>query len=875
LPLVPGEFFPSLLDSLLDGIVTIDASGRINGFNRAAERLFGYRRSEILGQDVTALIPLPYRRGHDVQFGHYLRTGESSILGRPQRVEGRHKDGTTFYCELTITEFAVDGERCFAGVAREVGERERTPVARGEARLRHIIDSLSALVAVYSTDGVMLDVNEAALRAGGVSRADALGRRIDQTPWVAHSPAEGGRALEMVRRAAAGETVRGELEIRVADGGVRFLDVILGPLRDPSGAIVEVLTSGIDVTDRRRAEGEVQHRLRQQEAVARLGALAIKESDLPTLLTTAVDLTRDVLGSDRCTVALEIGPGTRPATAVRDGLGVRSLSAAIEGRRGPYGVLAADARPPHRFREDDRHFLQSIANVLADVVRGVQAEEQLAHERAFSETALESLPGLIVVADERGRMVRWNQAMERTTGYDRDELARLGPIGVIAPDEQALVLARFQDIFEQGHSTVEAHLQTRDGRRIPMLFSARRITLQGTPHMLGVALDISDRRRLEEQLRHSQKMEALGQLAGGVAHDFNNLLTVIIGFSGLTLATLPDGDPNRANIEAVTEAANSAAALTRQLLAFSRRTMMEPVVLDLNAVVSDTETMLRRLIGEDVQLTTELAPDLPNVRGDVGLVTQVLMNLAVNARDAMPLGGSLTIATRRFEPPGQRVAAGHGSAGAEALLIIRDTGTGMTPEVRERAFEPFFTTKSVGRGSGLGLAVVHGIVEQSGARIDLESEPGAGTTFVIAFPAVDAPVPAAPVSIGTAPVGSETILLVEDEDGVRRLARTILEQQGYRVVEAASGEDAVRLMDRYTGPLDLVVTDVVMPGIDGRDVADAVRAQFPSAKVLYLSGYTSDAVVRHGILHHEVAFLQKPFSAAGLAAKVREVLSEG
>ena len=406
-----------------------------------------------------------------------------------------------------------------------------------------------------------------------------------------------------------------------------------------------------------------------------------------------------------------------------------------------------------------------------------------------------------------------------------------------------------------------------------MLFSAQRITLHGRPHLLGVALDITDRRRLEEQLRHSQKMEALGRLAGGVAHDFNNLLTVISGFGGLTLAALAENDPNRENIVEITQAADSAASLTRQLLAFSRRTMIEPVVLDLNGVVGDMETMLRRLIGEDVQLSTALDPALRPMRGDIGLVSQVLMNLAVNARDAMPDGGRLTIATRNVDLDEAYLQAHPGARpGPHVALVVSDTGTGMSPEVQARAFEPFFTTKGVGRGSGLGLAVVHGIVEQSAAHLELTSEVGAGTTFTIHFPAVDEPALERAPAPAQAPRGSAVILLVEDEDGVRKLARLILERSGYTVIEAASGEEAVALLERHRGPIDMLVTDVVMPGIDGGQVAAAVTRRFPSARVLYLSGYTSDAVVRHGIQHHEVAFLQKPFSAASLAARVRDVL---
>jgi two-component system, cell cycle sensor histidine kinase and response regulator CckA len=875
LPTALSEFFPALLDSLLDAVVTIDVRGRITGYNSAAERMFGRPVTEVLGQDVGLLIALPYRREPEEPFERYLSTGRSSSLGRAQRVDGRRADGSTFLCELALTAFLANGDRFFAGVARELGERERIVASRGEARLRNIIDSLAALVAVYSTDGVMLDVNQAALDAGGVDRADAIGRRVDQTPWVSHSPETGARALQMVRRAAAGAMVRDELDIEVGPGIRRYLDVILVPLRDATGTIAEVLTSGIDITERRQAQDEVQRRLRQQEAVARLGALALKTRDLPTLLTTAVDVTSEVLGTERCTVAVEIDPRVRRPALVREHGLVSGLCAPIEGQHGPYGVLAADARAPHHFAEDEATFLQSVANILADVVRHTQTEMQLRQERDFSETLVESLPGFIALADERGTMVRWNPALERFTGHGPEEIARLPLLDFIAADERPLFEAKIREVFDVGRATVEGHARSRDGALTPILFSAQRITLRDRPHLLGVALDISDRRRLEEQLRHSQKMEALGRLAGGIAHDFNNLLTVITGFGGLTLAALPPDDPNRENIVEITQAADSAASLTRQLLAFSRRTMIEPVVLDLNAVVGDMETMLRRLLGEDVQFHTALDPALRHIRGDIGLVSQVLMNLAVNARDAMPEGGRLTIGTRNADVDAADAEAHPGVApGRYASLIVTDTGTGMTPDVQARVFEPFFTTKSVGRGSGLGLAVVHGIVEQSGARIELASQVGTGTTFTIHFPAIEDPMPARPAAATFALTGAGTILLVEDEEGVRKLARMILERNGYTVVEAANGEEALRLLERHESRLDLLVTDVVMPGIDGGEVAAAVKRRFPAAKVLYLSGYTSDAVVRYGIQHHEVAFLQKPFSATSLAAKVRDVLLE-
>jgi CheY-like chemotaxis protein len=369
-------------------------------------------------------------------------------------------------------------------------------------------------------------------------------------------------------------------------------------------------------------------------------------------------------------------------------------------------------------------------------------------------------------------------------------------------------------------------------------------------------------------------LDAFGQLAGGVAHDFNNLLTVIAGFSEMLLTDLDVDDPRRSSVEQIAQAADQAAALTRQMLAFSRQTVVSPKVLDLNEVVSGTEKMLRRLIGEDVALTTALDPDISRVQVDPGHLTQVLVNLAVNARDAMPRGGRLTIGTAGVTLDDHYAGVHTGvTAGEYVRLTVVDTGHGMTPEIRSRIFEPFFTTKGIGHGTGLGLAVVHGIVKQTGGHIEVYSEPGRGTALKLYFPAVDRAV-LQPAAIVEAPraVGTETILLVEDEDAVRRLALLALESHGYTVHAASSGEEALQLARTCGRHLALLVTDVVMPGMDGAELAEALKSACPALQVLFVSGYTEDAVVRHGILHGEVEFLQKPYSPSSLARKVRDVL---
>jgi CheY-like chemotaxis protein len=365
----------------------------------------------------------------------------------------------------------------------------------------------------------------------------------------------------------------------------------------------------------------------------------------------------------------------------------------------------------------------------------------------------------------------------------------------------------------------------------------------------------------------------VGQLAGGSAHDFNNLLTIISGNTEL-LAPLEPADEARELIDEVRHACERAAALTRQLLAFSRQQVLEPRVVDLNTVIGNTESMLRRLLGEDVVLTLVLGPAVSPVLVDPGYMDQVILNLAVNARDAMPRGGRLTIETAMADL-GAEYASAHPEVvpGRYVQISVTDTGSGIPREVLARIFDPFFTTKAIGKGTGLGLAVVHGIVKQSGGHVQAYSEPGVGTSFKIYLAPETAPVEAQPAPpAADEPDGMGTVLVVEDEDAVRRLATRILAQGGYSIVEAGSGQEALQLVEGCAAGVDLLLTDVVMPGMSGPDLATALTLRFPQMKVLYSSGYTDDAVFRHGILASEVAFLQKPYTPASLRERVRQVM---
>ena len=487
---------------------------------------------------------------------------------------------------------------------------------------------------------------------------------------------------------------------------------------------------------------------------------------------------------------------------------------------------------------------------------------------------IEASPAVIYALrplQNRFELVWVSDNLETLTGYHPREVdARWWERG-LHPDDVARVVAANQLPLPAGDRfVIEFRFRHLDGRYVwlrdekrVMQDAAGRVT-----EVVGSWTDITSRVELEEQFRHAQKMEAVGRLAGGVAHDFNNVLTVIQGYGGALLDDILSPDEVRDSATQICLAADRAAALTRQLLAFSRKQTLVTQLVDVAQLVKGVERLLHRLIGEDVTLTTTVTPDTPRVKGDPGHLEQVLINLAVNARDAMPEGGSLTLVTSRAE-----VAPAPGRPGGTvARIVVSDTGRGMTPEVRARVFEPFFTTKEAGRGTGLGLSIVFGVVHQMGGTIDLWSEPGHGARFTIDLPVAGDDLSLAGGAETRVPdaVGTETVLVVEDEEPVRHIARVALEARGYHVVAASTGAEGLALADDTE--VDLLLTDVVMPGMSGREVATALLAKYPSVKVLYMSGYFDDAHVRAQLAEAQASVLQKPFTPRALAAKVRQVL---
>jgi PAS domain S-box-containing protein len=530
-----------------------------------------------------------------------------------------------------------------------------------------------------------------------------------------------------------------------------------------------------------------------------------------------------------------------------------------------------------RYGQRDKEILTFVARQLASAVEIKRNEQALRRSEARYRSLVQSSVYGIYRSSLEGRFLDVNPALITMLGYaSAEEVLLLDPEKDVFehPEEQTRLIEEFRHAGRM--DGLEVKWKRKDGSAITVRISGRAVSSADEPAdvLEAIAEDVTERRVLEDQFRQAQKMEAVGRLAGGVAHDFNNLLMVISGYTEVILAKLDVEHPLHEKGRAIQQAADRATTLTRQLLAFSRKQILELKVVDVNAIVEDMERLLRPLIGETVELTASLASEAGHTRADAGQLEQVLMNLVVNAKDAMPQGGKLMIHTQNviidenhhrgqtFIRPGRYVT-----------LSVSDTGMGMDKETQSRIFEPFFTTKEKGKGTGLGLSTVYGIVKQSGGYVMVQSEKGHGTTFNIYLPRVEATVDihATPMP-RAAQGGSETVLLVEDEESVRQLVRETLLAKGYRVVEAENGEAGLAAAAKHEGKIDLVITDVVMPGIGGRELVQQLALARPETKVLYLSGYTEDAVVSEGTIESGTAFLQKPFTLQSLSRKVREVL---
>jgi PAS domain S-box-containing protein len=780
---------------------------------------------------------------------------------------------------------------------RDIAEHRRVTEAlsQSDRRFRAYIENASDNITIIATDGTTIYESPSVERITGYKPEELVG--TDALALV--HPEDREKITSFLELGFSSLTTVGPVEFRYfhKNGSLLTLEAIGKCHLDEKGELVGIINTR-DITERKRAKverarlaAEVEHqRQRLKGLVAHVPGVVWEASGAPDETSQSMDFVSDyaetMLGYSiqewlqTPNFWLSIVHEEDRERAARE------AAAKFAGRRGGTSefrwvtrdgrVLWVEAKSV--VITDEAGKPTGMRGVTMDITERKRAEQELRESEERYRETVENARDIIYTHDLKGNYTSVNKAGEQITGYTREEARTMNIAETVAPEylEKARsMLARKLD--ENEETVYDLEIIAKDGRRIAVEVNTRLVYRNGIAvGVQGIARDITERKHLEAQLRQSQKMEAVGRLAGGVAHDFNNLLTVINGYSELTLRRLQPEDALTGYLEEIRKAGTRAASLTRQLLAFSRKQVLQPKVLDLNAVISDVEKMLQRLIGEHIDMRTVLKPELRRMNADPGQIEQVIMNLVVNARDAMPDGGKLTIETENAYLTEEYAARHHVAIkpGPYVMLAVSDNGSGMNDETKARLFEPFFTTKEQGKGTGLGLSTAYGIVKQSMGYIWVYSEVGLGTTFKVYLPAIDEEVDSKQAAQTSEPIalGSETILLVEDDEMVRGLTRTTLEEGGYEVLQAANGAEALLLCEQYPEPIDLLLTDVVMPGMSGRAVADRLKTLRPQMLVLYMSGYTEDAIVHHGVLNEGVNFIEKPFSPTALTRKVRNVL---
>ncbi len=864
-----------------DGILLIDAATlRALEFNDAACRQLGYTREEFARLAIPDYEASQSREEIAEHVRRALREGVIDFA-----TSHRTKTGEVRHVHVWGKALDLDGRAAFHAIFRDITDRQRAEQALrdSEARFRALFDRAHDAIFVMNADA-FVDCNRHAEMLFGCRRADLIGQSpvvfspVTQPGGLASAEAAAG----YVSAALAGEPQRFEWRHLRADGTAFDAEVSLSRIDTSGDTLIQAIVR--DVTERARAQQALkdsERLLRESQAIAGLGSY---------VLEIATGMWR---GSGNLDVIFGLSSGTERSVPSwlsiihpdwRDRMS-RYFDEHVLGQRRRFDmeyqiIRQSDgaARWVHGLGElecDAQDQPIRMIGTVTDITDRKRADTALRLQAA----ALYAAADAIVITDAAG-VIEWvNPAFTRLTGYTAEEAVGKNPRDLVKSGKHPA--AFYDNLWKTIIAGRTWHGEMLNRRKDGSLYSENQTVTPildaagGITHFVAIKQDITERLTLEARFRQAQRMETVGQLASGIAHDFNNLLTVINGMSELALEQLgPDTAAHR-DVKEIRRAGERATALTRQLLAFSRQQILAPRVLNLGVVVAGMESLLRRLLGEDINLVATASPDLGNVMADPGQIEQVITNLAVNARDAMPQGGRLTIETHKVEV-GADFGRQHGATvqpGPYVVLAVSDTGIGIDEATRARIFEPFFTTKVQGRGTGLGLSTVFGIVKQSQGFIWVYSELGHGTTFKIYLPLLtealgaDRLVPEPVSSCGT-----ETILLVDDDEALREMARRFLVPAGYTVLCAASGDEAMRLLESHEGAVHLLVSDVVMPGISGRRLAELAAPARPQMKVLYMSGYTSDTIVRHGVLEGQVSYLEKPFSATALCQKIRTVL---
>jgi len=875
--------YRSIFENVAEGLFLTKPDGHYISVNPALVHIHGYESPEEMIASITDIQHQVYVDPDDRT--EFRRLLEMHGYARRFETQFRRKDGSKIWVSMNAR--AVRGENgslfYYEGTVEDITESKQAEESlRTSAREWHTtFDAINDAVALMDSEGRILKCNKAMANLLEKPFSEIIGRPCWELMHGTPDPIE-DCPLVRIQETRRRETL-------LLPMGNRWFNVVADPLFDGDGNFIGAVHIISDITERKRAEDSLR------ESVEALRAFLNANPEVSFLM----DAKGTVLVANESLFKRFSKSSEEIIGSCLYGLFPEDVT---KQRKSHFDEVFRTGKPVHF--EDvrmDRNYetfvhpvfdkegnVAEVAILGFDITERKQTEEALRSSEEKYRTILENIEDGYYEVDIAGNFTFYNDSLCRILGYSRDEMIGMNDRQYTDQENAKKLFQAFNKVYRTGEPAREFDWEIirKDGarRRIEASVSLIKDSSGNRIGFRGLVRDVTERKQieqekanLEEQLRQSQKIEAIGRLAGGIAHDFNNLLTVIKGYSQLSLIEIKEGHPLKENIEEIKKAAEKAADLTRQLLAFSRRQILDMKVLDLNTLLKDLDKMLRRVIGEDIELITLLTEDLGRVKVDPGQIEQVVMNLVVNARDAMPSGGKLFIETANIELD-EAYARAHVAVtpGRFVMISVSDTGVGMTPEVRDRVFEPFFTTKEKGKGTGLGLSTVYGIVKQSGGNIWVYSEPGQGTTLKIYLPLVDEPIEELreKVRIEEIPRGHEIILIVEDDEAVRKLAVQILEKQGYNALQAHQGDEALKICQHHKDRIHLILTDVVMPEMSGRQLVDSLKQVRQDFKVLYTSGYTDNAIAHHGVLEKGVNFIQKPFTFEGLARKVREVLDK-
>lgn len=867
-----------VIDTALNAFISIDSQSRIIDWNPQSERTFGWSREEAMNRSLPELlIPRQYRESHRQGLQHFLKTGEGPLLNQRFEITALHRDGHEFPVEVAITPIRVGIDYVFNAFLHDISDRKRAEALReSEQQYRLLFDANPSPMWVYDRESFkFLAVNSAAIQHYGYSLEEFTSMSTtdirpekERERFLATHAKKGPRSL----------SDQGIWRHRIKDGSVIEVQITSQDIIFHGREALLVLAH--DITSQLNAERALKTAEQKYRSIFENSVEGIFQTTPEGKYLVANPALAHMLGFDSPKELMEstsniahqeyVNPQERDRMIARlreEGI-LKKFQYETYRKDGSRIWVSEDVRAV--YGGDGR--VEYYEGTVQDVTSINQAQEGLKQSEERYRLLFDSNPQALWVSDPKTlKFLAVNESAARLHGFPREELLSMTLHNVRASEKWDTPAHKDDGKNRQ----VWKHLK-KDGTTIDVEIESHPLSYAGRPATLTLATDITQRLVLEQQFRQAQKMEAVGRLAGGVAHDFNNILGVILGNSELLESSVPSNNPLQKKIGEIIKAVNRASSLTRQLLAFSRQQVLQAKVIDLNTTVKEMEQLLHRLIGEDITMEMTLDPGLGMVKADPGQVEQILMNLAVNSRDAMPKGGRIIIETTNVTLDAL-YASRHvvTSPGDYIQLTVSDTGTGMDRKTQSHIFEPFFTTKERGKGTGLGLAMVYGIVKQSGGYIWVYSEVGQGTTFKIYFPRINETADIIAKVSGEAPTAKgEAILVVEDEPALRATARDFLQLAGYVVLDAGSPAEAESLCNSHQGRIDLLLTDVVMPGRSGRQLAEQLATSRPNMKVLYMTGYTDDMIVHHGVLETGVALIEKPFSRHSLLNKVRAVLDE-